>query len=132
MMVPMYQAEAAPPSIRGAVVSFYQLSITLGILTAQLIDLGTEKIHSSASWRFPIGLQLLWGAMLIVGTLFVVSLRPFRGVFESRALLRRPCRRKTKLMRSPTPSPSPNLRATSSRTATPRRGVTRSLACADN
>jgi SP family sugar:H+ symporter-like MFS transporter len=46
----MYQAEAAPPAVRGAIVSFYQLAITIGILVSQGVDLGTEKIHSTASW----------------------------------------------------------------------------------
>ena len=68
-----FSAEAAPPRIRGSLVSCYQLAITLGILIAQLADLGMEKIQSSASWRVPVGLQLLWGLMLLVGCLFIVS-----------------------------------------------------------
>jgi SP family sugar:H+ symporter-like MFS transporter len=35
--VPMYQSESVPRSIRGAVVSSYQLLITLGIWTAYMV-----------------------------------------------------------------------------------------------
>lgn len=51
----MYQSEIAPKEIRGSLVSFYQLSITMGILLAQGIDLGTQNYSSSASYRIPIG-----------------------------------------------------------------------------
>ncbi len=36
MVVPLYIGEAAPPKIRGALVSFNQLAITLGILVRQV------------------------------------------------------------------------------------------------
>jgi len=52
-------------------ISFYQFSITIGILLAEGLDLGTENISSSASWRVPIGIQILWGILLIVGCLFI-------------------------------------------------------------
>ncbi|KAL8276917.1 hypothetical protein RQP46_010645 [Phenoliferia psychrophenolica] len=64
MCIPLYQAEAAPPRIRGALVSFYQFSITCGILVAQGVDLGTEHRRNSGSWRIPQGL-------LIIGCLFI-------------------------------------------------------------
>lgn len=51
----MYISESAPPVIRGSLVSCYQLAITLGILIAQLVDLGMERIESTAAWRVPIG-----------------------------------------------------------------------------
>lgn len=71
MMVPMYQSEAAPPQIRGAIVSCYQLAITIGILLAQVIDLGTANIQSTAAWRVPVGLQMLFGLILIIGCFFI-------------------------------------------------------------
>lgn len=37
--VPMYQSESVPKTIRGAVVSSYQLMITLGIWTAYMVSL---------------------------------------------------------------------------------------------
>ncbi|KAL8283937.1 hypothetical protein RQP46_005369 [Phenoliferia psychrophenolica] len=71
MCIPMYQAEAAPPRIRGALVSFYQFAITCGILLAEGVDLGTENRKDSGSWRIPQGLQILWGLLIIIGVLFV-------------------------------------------------------------
>ncbi|KDE07398.1 hypothetical protein MVLG_02265 [Microbotryum lychnidis-dioicae p1A1 Lamole] len=75
MLVPMYQAEAAPPQLRGAIVSCYQLSITLGIFGSQVISSATRSIESTASWRIPIGAQILWGLLLMGGT-FVLPESP--------------------------------------------------------
>lgn len=41
MIVPMYNAEIAPPEVRGALVALQQLSITLGIMVSFWIDYGT-------------------------------------------------------------------------------------------
>ncbi|KAK9760359.1 hypothetical protein K7432_015695 [Basidiobolus ranarum] len=57
MVVPLYQSEIAPKEIRGTLVSMQQLAITIGILVAFLINMGTDKIDSDASWRIPLGVQ---------------------------------------------------------------------------
>lgn len=44
MIVPMYNAEIAPPEVRGALVGLQQLSITLGIMISFWIDYGTVGI----------------------------------------------------------------------------------------
>lgn len=36
-----------------------------------MIDLATHNIPSSASWRIPVGLQLVWGLILISGIFFL-------------------------------------------------------------
>ncbi|KAM4055744.1 major facilitator superfamily protein [Hirsutella rhossiliensis] len=71
LLVPMYQAETAPPWIRGAMVCAYQLFITLGIFLAACFNLGTVTHHgdSSASWRIVIGLGWLWTLALGLGIL---------------------------------------------------------------
>ncbi|KAF2136885.1 uncharacterized protein K452DRAFT_236750 [Aplosporella prunicola CBS 121167] len=70
--VPMYQSESIPRSIRGAVVSSYQLFITLGIWTAYMINYGTEDTyHNSAQWRIPNGLSALWAILLGSSILFM-------------------------------------------------------------
>ncbi|KII90366.1 hypothetical protein PLICRDRAFT_52109 [Plicaturopsis crispa FD-325 SS-3] len=69
--VPMYQAETAPPQIRGTLTATYQLFITFGILVAYLISLGTRDIAASGSWRTVIGIGILWPLILSIGILFM-------------------------------------------------------------
>jgi sugar porter (SP) family MFS transporter len=66
MAVPLYISEVAPPRVRGALVSFNQLALTIGILVAFLVD---YSLSSSADWRLMFGLAtipalLLFGGML--------------------------------------------------------------------
>jgi len=67
LLVPMFQAETAPPWIRGALVCTYQLFITLGIFLAACFNYGTytHQRHNSASWRIVIGVG--WAFLLILG-----------------------------------------------------------------
>ncbi|KAF8128975.1 general substrate transporter [Boletus edulis] len=69
--VPMYQAETAPPQIRGTLTATYQLFITFGILVAYCISIGTRYIPGSASWRIPVGIGILWALILGIGILFM-------------------------------------------------------------
>jgi SP family sugar:H+ symporter-like MFS transporter len=71
VVVPMYQSECTPAAIRGVVISSYQLLITLGIWTAEMVNWGTESRRSSASWRIPNGLSFAWALVLGVGMLFL-------------------------------------------------------------
>lgn len=67
--VPMYQSESAPAILRGVLVAMYQMMVTLGIWLAYMIDYGTESINNSASWRIPIGIDILWALILGLGIL---------------------------------------------------------------
>ena len=69
--VPMYQAETAPPQIRGTLTGTYQLFITFGILVAYCISIGTRNITGSGSWRTVVGIGLLWSTILGVGIQFM-------------------------------------------------------------
>ncbi|KAK5122097.1 hypothetical protein LTR85_004343 [Meristemomyces frigidus] len=71
VLVPMYQSESSPAIIRGMLVASYQLFITLGIWTAEMINYGTESKASSASWRIPNGISFLWALILGAGILFL-------------------------------------------------------------
>lgn len=71
VVVPMYQSESAPAILRGILVSCYQLFITLGIWTAEMINYGTHDLSSSASWRIPNGISFLWALVLGGGILFL-------------------------------------------------------------
>ncbi len=65
-------AETAPPWIRGALISTYQLFITLGIFLAACFNFGTyeHQRESSASWRIVIGIGWAYTLILGIGILF--------------------------------------------------------------
>ncbi|KAE8217770.1 hypothetical protein CF319_g8213 [Tilletia indica] len=65
--VPLYQSETVPKEIRGALVATYQLFITIGILVAYLINLGTNELSTSAQWRIPIAIGIVFAAILGFG-----------------------------------------------------------------
>ena len=59
MMVPLYQSEISPLEIRGRIVSAQQCAISFGILLAFWVQYGTSHLNSDASWRIPLGLQMV-------------------------------------------------------------------------
>ncbi|EPX71651.1 hexose transporter Ght5 [Schizosaccharomyces octosporus yFS286] len=73
VIAPGYQSEVAPASLRGAIVTTYQLFITAGIFVAACINMGTHKYthYKSASWRVSMGMNLLWGFITLVGITFL-------------------------------------------------------------
>lgn len=66
-VVPLYQSEATPKWIRGAVVSCYQWAITIGLLLASLVNQGTKDYNNSGSYRIPIAIQFLWALIIAIG-----------------------------------------------------------------
>jgi sugar porter (SP) family MFS transporter len=66
---PMYIAELVPPRIRGGVVSFNQLMVTLGILVAYIVDWGFAPLSNNWRWMFALG--AVPGAALAVGMYFM-------------------------------------------------------------
>jgi sugar porter (SP) family MFS transporter len=77
MAVPLYNAEIAPPEVRGSLVALQQLAITFGIMVSFWIDYGTNFIGGAgdrqpeAAWRIPLGLQLIPALILGAGILFM-------------------------------------------------------------
>lgn len=61
---PIYLAEIAPENIRGSMVSFYQLMITIGILVAYLSDLAFSY---SGNWHWMLGIIAIPGALFFIG-----------------------------------------------------------------
>lgn len=70
LVVPMYQGESAPRHIRGAMISCYQLFVTLGIFLAYIINLGTHHMDGTGQWRITLGLTFLFALILGGGMLF--------------------------------------------------------------
>ncbi|KAJ2634881.1 hypothetical protein GGF40_003932 [Coemansia sp. RSA 1286] len=71
MTVPVFQSEIAPAHIRGRLVSLQQWAITWGLLVAYWIDYGCHFIKSDASWRIPIGIQIVPALILFVSMIFM-------------------------------------------------------------
>lgn len=78
---PMYIAEIAPPEKRGKFVAINQLTIVIGILAAQLINLviaqpvatGASMVEISSSWNGQIGWRYMFGAELVpAGAFFIL------------------------------------------------------------
>jgi sugar porter (SP) family MFS transporter len=66
LVAPMYLAEIAPARIRGAVVSAFQLMITIGILAAFVVD---WAFSFSGSWRYMLGFSLIPACICLAGVL---------------------------------------------------------------
>jgi len=68
LLVPLYIAEMAPADVRGALVNFNQLMITVGILVSYLVG---YALASAQGWRWMLGLAVVPAAMLGLGMLFL-------------------------------------------------------------
>jgi sugar porter (SP) family MFS transporter len=68
-VAPMYIGELVPPKIRGGLVSFNQLMVTIGILAAYIVDFGLKGLASN--WRWMLGLGAIPGIALAVGMFFL-------------------------------------------------------------
>jgi sugar porter (SP) family MFS transporter len=66
---PMYIAELVPKRIRGGVVSFNQLMVTLGILVAYIVDCGFAPLPGN--WRWMFAAAVVPGAALAIGMYFM-------------------------------------------------------------
>ena len=65
---PLYLAEIAPERIRGAMISLYQLMITIGILVAFLSD---TYFSYTGNWRWMLGIIAIPGALFLIGVFFL-------------------------------------------------------------
>ncbi|KAE9612807.1 hypothetical protein Lal_00027784 [Lupinus albus] len=91
--VPVFLSEIAPSRIRGALNILFQLNITIGILFANLVNYGTNKIKGGWGWRLSLGLAGIPALLLTVGALLVVdtpnSLIERGRLEEGKAVLRK-------------------------------------------
>ena len=94
VLAPVYMAEIAPPTWRGAMVGMFQFNITVGILVAYLsnylIDL---QQLGAAEWRWKFAVAFLPGLLLLI-LLFTIPQSPrwlaLKGrLAEARDILRR-------------------------------------------
>ncbi|KAK6929979.1 Major facilitator, sugar transporter-like [Dillenia turbinata] len=71
--VPLFLSEIAPTRIRGGLNILFQLNVTIGILFANLVNYGTNKIKGGWGWRLSLGLAGIPAVLLTVGALVVVD-----------------------------------------------------------
>jgi sugar porter (SP) family MFS transporter len=71
----LYMSEVAPKAVRGAIVSGYQFSITIGLLLASCVDQGTHNRMDTSSYRIPMSIQWIWALVLATG-LFLLPESP--------------------------------------------------------
>ncbi|KAG6505116.1 sugar transport protein MST3-like [Zingiber officinale] len=69
--VPVYLSEMAPARLRGMLNIGFQLMITIGILAANLINYGTNKIKGGWGWRVSLALAAVPAGIITVGSLFL-------------------------------------------------------------
>jgi len=65
---PLYLAEVASEDIRGAMISIYQLMITIGIFIAFLSD---TAFSYSGNWRWMLGVIAIPGALFLAGLMLL-------------------------------------------------------------
>ncbi|XP_050413370.1 proton myo-inositol cotransporter [Patella vulgata] len=70
MTVPVYVAEAAPPDIRGRLVTLNQLFITIGLLAASLVAGGFSSWEDTG-WRYMLGLGGVPAIFQFLGMLYL-------------------------------------------------------------
>ena len=86
---PVYISEVAPPDIRGRLVTFFQLAVTIGIVVAYVVGLAFD---SSEEWRWMLGLGAVPAFFLFAGMLKMPQSPRWLVMagrdFEARAVLR--------------------------------------------
>ncbi|XP_010667424.2 sugar transport protein 13 [Beta vulgaris subsp. vulgaris] len=91
--VPVFLSEIAPTQIRGGLNILFQLNITIGILFANLVNYGTNKMKGGNGWRVSLGLAGIPACLLTLGALIVTdtpnSLIERGRLEEGKAVLRR-------------------------------------------
>ncbi|PIL33584.1 MFS general substrate transporter [Ganoderma sinense ZZ0214-1] len=69
MLSPLYMAEISPPEVRGSLMALEQFAIVVGAVLGFWTGFFTRDIAGSASWRIPLGIQLIPGILLGLGGL---------------------------------------------------------------
>lgn len=74
LVTPLYLAEVSPPHYRGAFVSSYQLAVTVGILSAFLVNF---LFAPTGDWRWMFGVGIFPALLLLIGLFWVLETPPW-------------------------------------------------------
>ncbi|KAK6936884.1 Major facilitator, sugar transporter-like [Dillenia turbinata] len=69
--VPLYLSEMAPSQYRGAISNGFQFCVGIGVLSANLINYGTQKIKAGWGWRISLAMAAVPAFILTAGSLFL-------------------------------------------------------------
>ncbi len=98
MAAPLYVAEVSPPTVRGRMVSLYQLAIATGVLAAYLSNAGIQRLSASAAtsggtnalaeevWRGMFGAEIFPAALFCTLLAFIPESPRFlakRGAYDA-------------------------------------------------
>lgn len=72
-IVPVYQSEISPPHNRGKLACIEFSGNIIGYTTSVWVDYGCGFIKSDMSWRIPLFMQCVMGALLGLGSLIIVE-----------------------------------------------------------
>lgn len=73
ILSPMYISEIAPASIRGRLISIYQLGIVIGILLIYFVNAAIAGLHDH-SWNVEAGWRWMFGSGLLPSLFFILLL----------------------------------------------------------
>ncbi|EJP65405.1 MFS monosaccharide transporter (Hxt8) [Beauveria bassiana ARSEF 2860] len=66
--VPIYLSEMAPPQQRGLIGGISGCGIALGTMASNWVGYGCSFLpYGQTQWRVPLGLQIPWGVLMLVG-----------------------------------------------------------------
>ena len=74
--VPLYISEISPTKIRGALVSSFQLMITIGIVVSYFSDLAFANEANPYSWRWMFYVGVFPAIVLFIGMIFLPETPP--------------------------------------------------------
>ncbi|XP_077242357.1 hexose carrier protein HEX6-like [Tasmannia lanceolata] len=69
--VPLYLSEMALPQYRGGINIGFQVCVSIGVLSANLINFGTEKIKGDWAWRSSLMMAAVPASILTLGALLL-------------------------------------------------------------
>lgn len=69
--IPLYLSEMAPPQYRGAINNGFELSLSLGILCANILNYFVVKIEAGWGWRISLSMAALPAVFLTIGAIFL-------------------------------------------------------------
>jgi MFS family permease len=72
-IVPVYQSEISPPHNRGKLACIEFTGNIAGYMASVWVDYFCSFIPSHWAWRIPLGMQVLMGSLLAVGSLLILE-----------------------------------------------------------